>query len=482
MRFVRANRSVSVALTLCILALSACAGLSPSSAVTVAPSQGSPARAITSGAAPQYDVLVVGAGLAGLTTARALVGAGHSVLVVEATNRIGGRALTDTTSFSIPVDLGAAWIHGVDKNPLTGLADWLGFHRVPTSLDGPVFIGSQRLSDEQSEAFGRQYEAMEESMGEKTCEGEDLAVSQFVPETEFRALLAANIGPLEAGSEVERTSSIDASSFESNTDDFVAEGIGTLVARLGEGLPVRLSSPVTAIRYGHDVVDVTVNSSGTEESIRARRVVVTVSTGVLAARKIRFEPDLPPSKWAAIAGLPMGLLNKIAFEFDADILPDETSSEWVLYQDPAGTESPSGSSVMAFVIKPLGANVIIGFYGADQARYYEKAGDEAAIDRARKALQQMYGNDLVSHIRNEKTKVTQWGQNPWTLGSYSSALPGMSKMHEVLAEPVADLLFFAGEACGPPEFNGSLAAALVSGRQASRKVHDSLERARVQVP
>ncbi|MGK2855950.1 MAG: flavin monoamine oxidase family protein [Thermoanaerobaculia bacterium] len=470
----RSFRPVVTALVLCTVLLSACAAVAPPPPV----SNPSSARA-----ASQYDVVVVGAGLAGLTTARSLVADGHKVLVVEATNRIGGRAYTDTTSFSIPVDLGAAWIHGVDKNPLTALADWLGFQRVPTNLDGPVFIGNQqRMSDEQLEAFGVEYEALEAAMGERTCAGEDLAVSQFLPESEFRALLAANIGPLEAGTEAELTSSLDASSFESDVDDFVAEGIGTLVARLGEGLAIRLSSPVTAIRYGDGGVEVVMKSGEAVESIRARRVVVTVSTGVLAARRIAFEPELPGWKWEAIEGLPMGLLNKVVFEFDGDILPDEGDNEWVLYQDPAGAATHSGASVMAFVIKPLGANVVVGFYGAEQARFYEKAGDEAAIEYATAALQQMYGHDLVSRIRKEKSKVTRWGQNPWTLGSYSSARPGMSMMHEKLAEPVDGFVFFAGEACGPPEFNGSLAAAVVSGRKAGRWVHESLEASRMQVP
>jgi len=473
----RTIRPAIITLLLGALLLSACAGVVPPPASSPLSGQAN------SGAAERHDVIVVGAGLAGLTTARALMAHGHDVLVVEATGRIGGRAFTDGTSFSIPVDLGAAWIHGVEKNPLTGLADWLGFHRVPTDLDGPVFIGNrQRLSDEKMEAFGEQYEAMEEAMAEKTCEGADLAVSQFLPESEFRALLAANIGPLEAGTEADETSSLDASSFESDVDDFVAEGIGTLVARLGDGIPVRLSSPVTAIRYGDGGVEVVVTSGDKVESIRARRAVVTVSTGVLAARRITFQPDLPQSKWDAIAGLPMGLLNKVVFEFDGNILPEETANEWVLYQDPAGVATPSGSSVMAFVIKPLGANVVVGFYGADQARYYENAGDKAAIDYAREALRQMYGDEVVSRIRDDKSKVTSWGRNPWTLGSYSSARPGMSKMHEVLAEPVDDLVFFAGEACGPPEFNGSLAAALVSGRKASRQVHASLAEVLLQAP
>jgi monoamine oxidase len=86
----------------------------------------------------------------------------------------------------------------------------------------------------------------------------------------------------------------------------------------------------------------------------------------------------------------------------------------------------------------------------------------------------MYGPELVARIRNDQTKATHWGQNPWTLGAYSAALPGASRMHEELAKPVDDLVFFAGEAAGPVEYNGSLASAYISGLQASRAVQASL--------
>ncbi|MBC7365945.1 MAG: FAD-dependent oxidoreductase [Undibacterium sp.] len=206
---------------------------------------------------------------------------------------------------------------------------------------------------------------------------------------------------------------------------------------------------------------------------RARRVVVTVSTGVLAARRIAFAPELPAWKWEAIRSLPMGFLNKIILQFNGDIFPHEAASEWVLHQPSAPAEGGE-PEVMAFVMKPLDTNIVVGFSGATQARRFETLGDKAAIDHAKAALAEMYGPALVAGIRDDLTKVTHWGQNPWTLGAYSAALPGASKMHAELAKPVDDLVFFAGEASGPVEFNGSLPAAHVSGLQASRAVRASL--------
>ncbi len=463
MRSVTCRRRVGAGLTLLSLVLAGCAGrVSPLS------------TADRSAAEPTYDVIVVGAGLAGLTTGQSLVRAEYSVLVLEASGRIGGRAITDATTFPVPVDLGAAWIHGANTNPLTSLVDWLGFTRVPTSLDGEVFIGSHRLTAEEAEEFGHDYERTEAAMAESP----DVAASEFLPERpDFRALIAANIGPLESGAEIDRTSSADAAAFEADPDDFVREGIGTLVARIGRDLPVQLNSPVTAISYGGELDRGVLVATRSGQRYRGRRVVITVSTGVLSAGGITFRPELPAWKLQAIRELPMGLLNKVVFEFDGDVLAGEGANEWVLYQqpDPPADVAPE---VMAFVIKPLGANLAIGFYGAEQARRFESLGDAAAIEYAMAALVQMYGTDVAAQIKDETTRVTRWGQNPWTLGSYSAALPGASATHETMAEPVDDLVFFAGEASGPPEYNGSLAAAYVSGLQASRAVQSSLAKAR----
>lgn len=440
---------------------------------------------------PIADVIVVGAGLSGLTTAKDLRRAGKTVLVLEATDRIGGRAHTDTT-FSASkksgattwfdgIDLGAAWIHGADQNPLTALVDEMGFTRAPSKLDGPVWIGSRRLPPEEHKAFEAALEEAEDGMAKARHAGLDRAASEFLPKSSaYRFLVGANIGPLEGGSDITETSSADAAAFQADPDDFIREGVGTFVARFGRDVPVRLNSPVTAIQYGAAVGGgVQVETAGGK--FRGRRVVVTVSTGVLAARKIAFTPELPAWKWEAIRGLPMGLLNKIVFRFDGEILPQEAISEWVLHQQSPAPES-GDPEVMAFVVKPLGSNLIVGFYGGSQARRFEQLGDKAAVDYAKAALTQMYGAALVARIRDDQTKVTHWGKNPWSLGAYSAALPGASKMHAELAKPVDDLVFFAGEAAGPVEYNGSLAAAFVAGLRASRAVQESLDGAEATEP
>ena len=162
---------------------------------------------------PIADVIVVGAGLSGLTTAKDLRRAGKTVLVLEATDRIGGRAHTDT-SFSASkksgaatwfdgIDLGAAWIHGADQNPLTALVDEMGFSRAPSKLDGPVWIGNRRLSPEEHKAFEAALEEAEDGMAKARHAGLDRPASEFLPKSSaYRFLVGANIGPLEGGSDI----------------------------------------------------------------------------------------------------------------------------------------------------------------------------------------------------------------------------------------------------------------------------------------
>ena len=411
------------------------------------------------------DVVVVGAGLSGLTAAKQLAAAGRSVLVLEATARIGGRALTNSTAFAIPVDEGGAWLHAVDTNPLAPIVDGMGFRRVRTVLDAPFFVGDRPATPQEIDQLDETSERVEQAMQVAAEQGRDLAVADFLPPgAPFRELVGANIGPLESGAEVEDTSSMEAVLFEAGDDDFVAEGIGTFVARFGRDVPVRLSSPVTRIAYR----DGEVRAETPKASFCARRALVTVSTGVLAAGKIAFDPPLPRRKLEAIEALPMGLLNKVILELESDVFPPSAiPNSWVLHDGP-------GRDDVAFVVKPFGAPAAIAFYGGRRAQELEALGDRAAIDDATERLKQMYGERIGAAVR--RTRVTHWGRNPWTLGAYSAARPGLAGMRAVLAEPVADRVFFAGEACGPLRFSGSLAAAYVAGLEASRLLLASLER------
>ncbi|HYH99206.1 NAD(P)/FAD-dependent oxidoreductase [Hyalangium sp.] len=493
-----------------------------------------------------YDVIIVGAGFSGLTASKELRRAGrNNVLILEATDRMGGRG--NTLKKGPPIDLGGAWIHGVTVNPLTGMADAMGFERVATQLEGPIYLDNgtevTTLSGAQAEQYGLEYEGFEQRLVEaglwqrvlKECRGtaegnapknperdalcqqlEKIAndeVSNALPkDSAFRFLFEGNVGPLESAVETSRNSTVDAAEFEAGPDDLLKEGMGTFVEAFGQGEPVCLNSPVTKVTYRDDGVVLEVKNG---KSYQARKALVTVSTGVLQAKKIQFEPPLPPSKQAAIDGLPMGNMQKVIIDFkdQPNLMGDTLPNSWVLYQAP-------DNSVMAFVIKPLGKNIAIGFYGGEQARQYEQKCasamgdkplpparqpcDEEPVQRAKAALSRMYRSgaiagaepsapplDIAQAFDKADIYLTRWSLEPWTLGAYSAALPGAWTMREELGKAICsyDLsrqqepteegcikrLYFGGEATSRPMFNGSFAGAHEAGLRNARAILESLE-------
>jgi monoamine oxidase len=470
-----------------------------------------------------YDVIIVGAGLSGLTAAKELKRGREdlNVLILEATDRIGGRART--LKKGPPIDLGGAWIHGVPTNPLTGIVDSLGFKRITTHLEVPYYTDKGQAAPTKAREFLDANTYFEQMLGEAArrqhsleacqeafqlmsaaqwpqvsrlaayCEelkktASDKAEDYLPLNSEYRALLSANSGPLESTAEISQTSTVDAAEFEADDDALVEKGMGTFVETYGQGLPVCLNSPVTNITYGQEGVGVEIAGG---KRYQARKAIVTVSTGVLKAGKIKFDPPLPPKKVEAIQGLPMGVMQKVIIDFKdrADLLSEKDANSWVLYKGP-------DNAVMAFVIKPLDKNIAIGFYGGEQAVRYEEQCkgamgekplpperqpcDEQAVQRAREALGNMYGPRVSKAVDTADIYLTRWSLEPWTLGAYTAARPGDWLMREELAKPLPlrqdetdktpYRVFFAGEACSSSMYNGSFAGAYESGLKAARSI------------
>jgi monoamine oxidase len=478
-----------------------------------------------------YDAIIIGAGVSGLTASKELRRGGrNNVLILEATDRIGGRA--STLKKGPPIDLGGAWIHGVTVNPLTPLADAMGFERVTTPHDVPIYRDNGKevtlLSGDEARRYEREQESFDrrlmvaslfqlglkewsdaacrqvsgDSGSAKICQELEKysndSVAHYLPDDpEFRPLMDGNIGPLESAVETAENSTVDAGLFESGDDDLIKQGMGNFIEAYGRDEPVCLRSPVTKILYTDDGVVLEVKNG---KRYQARKALVTVSIGVLQAKKIQFEPPLPPSKLDAIAGLPMGHMQKVIIDFkdQPDFMGDTLPNSWVLYQAP-------DNAVMAFVIRPLGKNIAIGFYGGEQARKYEQhcasvAGDkplpperqpcdEEAVRRARAALIRMYSFDIGQAVDKADIYLTRWSLEPWVLGAYSAARPEAWSMREQLGRPLCSYqppaeesaeegciqrLFFGGEATSRPMYNGSFAGAHEAGLRTAREILRSL--------
>jgi monoamine oxidase len=215
----------------------------------------------------------------------------------------------------------------------------------------------------------------------------------------------------------------------------VREGLGTLVAAYGQSLPVRLGVAATGIDWSGEGVRV----ETTAGTIAARACIVTVSTGVLASGAIRFTPGLPQDKAQAIDDVPMGLLTKIALQFDGSRF-GLGESDFLTYAVPDTVPAEA----CYFLTFPTGHDVIVGFVGGRFGWDLSREGQAAAVDFALGEFVAMMGSDARSRFR--KGHMTDWATNPLTLGAYSAARPGRHSSRAVLAQPLGERVFFAGEA------------------------------------
>lgn len=382
------------------------------------------------------DVVVIGAGAAGIAAARQLIAAGKSVIVIEAANRIGGRAFTETSSFGQPYDRGCSWLQGPETLPHLALARERGFGLVDFGTASEVHVlGGQRAKPDQRRAFEKTWSRIEAAL-ERT-EGKDVAASTVLPQdAPYSAAVQAWIGPMDHGVDFANLSTADFNAYaEPEIDYLVREGMGTLAALLGEGLPVRLSTAATHVDWSGTGVSVE-TSAGT---IAASACIVTVSTGVLASGAIRFTPDLSAELQEAIADVPMGLMEKIGLMFDGARFG--LSDSGILTQLYDG---PVPSPACNFLTFPTGHDYVVGFVGGSFGWELAAEGPEAAIDFALAEFVRAVGSDARRHFLGGH--FSDWGRNPLTIGSYSAARPGRHASRATLGQPLGDRVFFAGEA------------------------------------
>lgn len=407
------------------------------------------------------DVVIVGAGAAGLAAAKALREASRSFVVLEAMDRIGGRAFTVTEPFGVPFDWGCAWLHAADRNPFFAEAERQGLAPVyhDPALDH-VYLGRKLACAGQMAAIAAAGTLIEEAISTVTIE-QDRPVGSLVATVAEASAAATFIGPMDFAADADEISAADlAAAADLEPNYLVAEGFGTIVHRWGADVPVELATPARRIRWdGPGVVVETARGD-----IGARLAIVTCSTGVLAFGGLRFTPDLPEPVETAIHKLPMGLLAKIPLEIRGDGFGLEPFDD-VLIERP-------GNHDVYFLAWPFDTDLIIGFVGGDFAWELTAAGPEAAVDFAVQSLCRVFGSAVEARIG--RAAMTDWGANRWTRGAYAVARPGHARSRQVLGEPVADRILFAGEALGGPLMQ-TCAGAHESGRAAAARAIALLE-------
>ncbi|MFN3558361.1 MAG: flavin monoamine oxidase family protein [Brevundimonas sp.] len=398
------------------------------------------------------DVVIVGAGAAGLAAARALAGQPLTVAVLEARDRIGGRAWTVRFEGE-GLDMGCGWLHSADENLLVQKVEPAGLtlDQTPPPWRNQAF--NHEITPAEQDEFRAAFEAFDERIAEAAARGQEGPASTLLePDCRWNGRIDAISGALN-GAHFAEVSILDYDAYRDTGVNYrVREGYGRLIETLGRPVAVVTDCPVRRIDRSGPVLKLTTDRG----MIEARTVIVTVPTDLIARETVKFDPPLPALMEAATC-VPLGLASKMhmtvrsAGDFPAD------SQLW-------GRRDTGDTG--GYHLRPFGRPMIEGYYGADLARGLEAEGQEGFYAFAVEELVHLLGSDMRRRLA--PVVATMWGADPWSHGAYSHALPGHAGDRRILKAPVENRIFLAGEATAEA-FYGTAHGAWMEGERAARE-------------
>lgn len=420
------------------------------------------------------QILVVGAGMAGLSAARTLHDKGYAVTLLEARERIGGRVWTSRAWADAPLDMGASWIHGIRGNPITALADTIGVETIVTDYDNAILydVDGNLLAD-------RAWREVEKYEDDVTSAIEQAEAEGWSDEYSLEAAIAEVID-IEALSDQEkrRLNRFLNSSIEQEWAADVAElsvaygnddegfggddvvfpnGYDDIIKHVARELDIRLGHVVERITYNEESVSITTNKG----RFKADRAIITLPLGVLQSGIVLFEPPLPTAKQDAIDRLGFGVLNKLYLRFPHVFW--QKRPEWMSYLSAERGEWSEWFNMVPYIDQPI----LLAFNGARFGRAIEALSDEEMVAEAMAVLRNMYGDEIPAP---DAWQITRWASDPFAFGSYSFPAVGTNRQtREALAEPVANRLFFAGEAT-EPGYSATVHGAYMSGQREAERI------------
>lgn len=431
-------------------------------------------------------VVVVGAGVAGLTAARLLHDTGFPVTVLEARDRIGGRIFTDET-FAVPADLGASWIHRAEYNPLTTLCRYLGIPVVLPSergscawIDGrPVPLHSllwkaRRGIARAGVSLALSYTAarVRRLLGQTRAPSIEAVVAGHLSNGHLspldKAVVVWGVGMLESifGAPADELSLLSLDPLELRGSNAIpVGGYMSLVRRIAEGVTVRVNTPVRAIVHGPDGVLLHTDDG----EVRADVVVITVPLALLREETIVFDPPLEPERKQALHHIGYGgdaVLNKMWLQFPTRFWPEDCERLIVLPEDGRyrgcfGTwidkEHLTGVPILETFLT-----------GRTAARWDREGDDEEVVERGLQVLRRMFPGRVPDPV---DYRVTHWLSDPWARGSFAFET-GITRKEdwEIVARPLGNRVYFAGEGTEAVNY-GTVEGGLLSGERAARAVH-----------
>jgi monoamine oxidase len=404
-----------------------------------------------------HAVAIIGGGAAGVAAARRLHDAGIDCLLIEARDRLGGRAWTVAGPDGGALDLGCGWLHSADRNSWTKIAQAQG-HAIDKTPP-PWMRSSMDFKRGERDEYRRAFETFHERVSELAKRDTDTTVAAALePNGRWNGLIGA-ITTFISGAEPDRVSTRDFDNYDDNGVNWrVVEGYGATIAKHGDGLPVAFDCPVR--RIDHHGKRLKIETA--KGVIAADQAIVTLPTAVLAEESL-FAPALP-DKIQAARGLPLGLADKLFIALEK---AEEFENDSRLF----GAKDRTATA--AYHLRPFGRPQIEAFFGGTNARELEAQGEGAFFDFAVAELTGLLGSDFAKRLK--PIRIHRWGADPFARGSYSYALPGMAECRAALAAPVDGRLFFAGEACSKGDFSTAhggwhtgiaAAAQVIAARQA----------------
>lgn len=426
--------------------------LAASAASAIAPVLG--ARAWAAPLSREADIVVIGAGAAGIAAARRIMAANRKVIVLEATGQIGGRCLTDSTTFDVPFDRGARWIHNPDTNPMIRLARGAGLDVVPAPLGQKIRIGRRNARAGEVEELLATLVRANRAIDDASRGKVDVSCASVLPKDlgDWAATVEFLLGANATGKDLKELSAIDKIRAQDRSSALACrQGLGTLIAKLGDGVPISLATPATRLSWsGRDVVVET--QAG---KVAARAAIVTVSSDVLTSGALKFAPDLPKRMLDAASKVSLGSYDHIALQLPGN--PLGLSRDDVVIEQAKDLRT-------AFMITNMGGSSLCGIDVAGSfGRDLSAQGEAAMVAFAVEWLTKLFGSDVAKAVK--KSSATRWNAAPYALGAMSAASPGGQPSRKILMEPVGSL-FLAGEAAHETLW-GTVDGAWESGERAA---------------
>lgn len=427
----------------------------------------------------EFDTVVVGAGVAGVTAARLLTKAGHRVVVLEARDRVGGRVWTDHSDGYV-TDRGASWIHGIDHSPVAAAATAFGMRMIEFTVGGyqpdsrPIAHygpDGRRLTDAEAAAYVADIHAVDAEL-DAVIAASDVTASyrdvtdEAIARQGWPAERAQRVREyLEHRSEEQYGAWIEDMGARGLEDDHVygdevvfPDGYDRLPIAIAEGLDVRLGHVVASVRWSSGGVTVR-TSAGAE--FAADHAVVTVPVGVLQSADFAIEPALPERHAAALSRLRMNAFEKVFLRFSHRFWDEGVYA--IRQQGPEGAWWHSWYDLTALHDSPT----LLTFAAGPAAVATREWTDAQVADSVLAQLRRLYSDAVPEPVAMQRTA---WQDDPFSHGAYAYMAVGSAPAdHDDLAEPIGGVLHLAGEATWTDD-PATVPGALLSGHRAAERV------------